>query len=146
MPPSVVSQLEKSKLITRLQGLVPRLRPFDSHRQYWLVSRTQHISVFITFSQLHNGKNGFYDINPEDLNNWMAFSKAFVAFVLGSSQDVALVPARRMKEIIQKHKIRLSGRGDYKLNLVVSSSGIEIREAPGENLQVYRNHFDQIIR
>jgi hypothetical protein len=84
------------------------------------------------------------DVNPKDLKNWKVYPHAFVVVVMGTHEDILIIPVRRLEDIINNHHIKLSGRGDYKLNIMVSSNYIEIREAPGENLQAYRNNFGQL--
>ena len=101
-------------------------------------------SLFLTYSRMHNGGSYpfFYDVNARDLKTWCAFSRAGVVFVMGSPEQMLLVPAKTMREIVAN--LVPTGLGDIKLHLGTfeNDSTVFFREAPDRDLSEFMNNFD----
>jgi hypothetical protein len=138
------SKTETDKLIRKLQNMVPSLRVMAGYSK-WLVSRPTDLSVYLTFSR---DDMLFYDVSSEDMKSWLAYSHAFVIFMLGSYIETLIIPVRDIRDMITRYQIKQSGRDgiDHKLHVDFAQDHIIFREAPGFELKKYHNNFDQLIQ
>ena len=138
------SKTETERLIHKLLTIVPSLRVMPGYSK-WLVSRSTDLSVYLTFSR---DDMLFYDVSSEDMKSWLAYSRAFVIFILGSNSETLIIPVCDIRDMITRYQIKQSGRDgiDHKLHVDFGHNQISFREAPGFELKKYHNNFDQLIK
>ncbi|MDO8500294.1 MAG: hypothetical protein Q7S20_00445 [Gemmatimonadaceae bacterium] len=94
-------------------------------------------SVFITFSK---DEDLFYDVSASDLAAWADHARAFVIFVLGSADQVLILPLTVLRDRVVS-RMKAGERGNFKLH-VTGSSRLCFREARHFALDDYRNAFE----
>lgn len=132
-----VSQREKDEVWRRVEKVTGPMWKVEPRRRDWRESRLEYLSVFVTYSR---DDQLFYDIHPDHLRSWLAYERAFVVFVMGSHEDVFIVPALNMRCLVEG--LVPKGHGEYKLHIVHTERGYEFRERPGHSLSPFHNSYE----
>ena len=137
MPPDKDPSVEKAAVLRLVESRIGPTRAVSSRRPDWHVSANGATSVFITFSK---DEDLFYDVSQDDLEAWSGYKKAFVIFVLGGSEDAAVLPLSLVRDRVVR-KLKSKERGNFKLH-VAKTARLQFREAPFVDLDDFRNAYE----
>lgn len=142
MASSEDARTEKAEVISYLSKLLgEQLRV--SKRQSWFVTSDGRLSIYMTYSKLHEHHNvWWYGLRATDIDLWSKFPKAFVLFIMSIHDEVLVVPISIIRSIIDN--ICPGGDGSYKLHLS-SERGWKFNEVPSIDLTCYRNNYEPFV-
>lgn len=140
MPRNTVSRREKAEVRERVEEQLGTTDQAATRRRDWRISQNGNTSVFLTFSR---SDQLFYDVNRDDLDEWREFDQAFVIFVMGTADDVIVVPVPVLDAHLRSEHHPAEG-GNYKLHIEGEGRQLTFRELPSLNLSHYRNSYAQL--
>ena len=137
MARSELSRREKTEVWKNIEEVAGPMTSVEPRRKDWRESPQRNLSVFVTFSR---DDQLFYDIHPDDLKGWLAYERAFVVFVMGTHEEVLIVPVRSMQRLVEG--LVPKGYGEHKLHIIHNERGYEFREVPGHSLTPFHNSYE----
>jgi hypothetical protein len=131
MPESGLSSQAKPKVWFRVESLLGRMRLPASNRRDWRISADGKVSIFVTFSKFHKESNRYwYDLSQVDIEKWEHYEKAFIVFVMGSHEEVVVIPLSVLQEQFRKMHILLDKGSKITLHIIRQDDSYEFRELP----------------
>lgn len=135
--PNKDPSVEKAAVLKVVEALLGRTVKAAPRRRDWRVSASGMTSVFITFSK---DDDLWYDVSKKDLEDWAAYTRSFVIFVMGASDDALVLPQAVLQERVLG---RIKSKERKKFTLHISGgSRLHFKEVPHVDLDDYRNAFD----
>lgn len=136
---SELSTEEKAKVKAIIEQTIGQKLSVSARRKDWHVTPDERLSVFITFSR---SDHLFYDIAPKDLDNWLAYPRAFTVFVMGGHRHALIIPAQLLRQLVEN--LPPKGYGEIKFHILHRHNKYEFREVPKVDLSKFYNNYAQL--
>lgn len=106
----------------------------------WRVTKDERISVFVTYSKL-TSKVYWYDFASKDLANWLMYEDAYIILVVGSRDNLFVIPVDDLAQAVINAKATLATDGAYKFHIKEEQGKYTVVQAPNFPLNKYRNNL-----
>ncbi len=144
MTPSQSSRTEKDKVWKNIETLVGNAKIHSLRRTDWRETIANNTCIFVTFSEIDQRGYSFYDLKQDDLEVWLNHEKAFVVFVVGTSECALIVPVSTIcQQLTENHRSTDRSR-NFKFHITQKHDTFVFSELPYFDTHPYLNNYSQL--
>jgi len=134
------AEAEKEKVRAIIEKHIGAMHPVTRRRKSWLKSGDGKLSVFMTFSRYYtSAQPWWYDIDPNDIKQWLCYEKAFIVFVMEEHTRVLIIPAKVIQKLV--NGLEPKGYGEYKLHVIEEAGEYKFCEMPDSMTEFYNSYL-----